>query len=67
MLYLLKIDALIAASVFGATGVVIVAFFVFEQTKALLEAHRFFANPVAISRRVRETPVVKPALPRRFE
>jgi len=56
MLYQLKVDALIVVSIFGAVGLVIAALFVFEQVKGLLEAHRFFANPVTISRMLSRNP-----------
>jgi hypothetical protein len=52
MLYLLKVDALIAASVFGAAAFLIAAVFVFEQAKGVLEARRFFARSFVISRSV---------------
>jgi len=66
MLYLLEVDVLVAALIFGAAGFVILAFYVFEQLRALTAARyriyeriasfttqpQFFANPLAISRSV---------------
>jgi hypothetical protein len=48
--YLLKVDLLIAAFVFAGAGLVIAALFVWEHAKAIVTAHRFFANRFAISR-----------------
>lgn len=50
MLYLLKVDALIAGLVFAGAGVVIAGLFIWEQLKTIVEAHRFFAKRIAISR-----------------
>jgi hypothetical protein len=69
MLYLLEVDVLVAALIFGAAGFMILTFFVLEQARALVAArHRiydrlaslttqpqFFANPLAISRSVSRT------------
>jgi ABC-type polysaccharide/polyol phosphate export permease len=64
MLYLLKVDALIAAFVFAGAGLMILALLAWQEAKASVAAlHRiykrvmtlitqpqFFASPVAISR-----------------
>ena len=69
MLYLLEVDVLVAALIFGVAGFMIFAFFVFEQARALVAARyriydrlaslttqpQFFANPLAISRNVSRT------------
>jgi hypothetical protein len=66
MWYWLKVDALIAFTVFAPAGLIILGLFVWQEAKALAAArHRiydrlltlttqpqFFANPLAISRRV---------------
>ena len=66
MWYWLKVDALIAFAVFAPAGLIILGLFVWQEAKALVAArHRiydrlltlttqpqFFANPLAISRRV---------------
>ena len=60
MWYLLKVDLLIAAFVFAGAGVVIAGLFVWEQAKAIVAAHRFFANRFAISRSLsRISPTVR--------
>ena len=67
MWYLLKVDALVAAFVFGFAGLLIAILFVYEEAKAYAAArHRIyqrlatliaqpqvFANSLAISRRSR--------------
>jgi hypothetical protein len=50
VLYLLKVDALIAGLVFAGAGVVIAGLFIWEQVKTIVEAHRFFAKRFVISR-----------------
>jgi hypothetical protein len=50
VLYLLKVDALIAGLVFAGAGVVIAGLYIGEQVKTIVEAHRFFAKRFAISR-----------------
>jgi len=67
VLYLLKVDALIAASVFTAAGFVIAALFAFEQAKALFAARRFFASSFAISRSVSRNAGREPAFRHRFQ
>lgn len=66
MLYLLKVDALIALFVFVPAGLFILTLFVWQEAKAFAAARhrifqrlrtlttepRFFANPLAISRSV---------------
>jgi hypothetical protein len=67
VLYLLKVDALIVASVFGAAGFLIAALFVIEQVQGLLEAHRFFARSFAISRSFSRNVGREPAFRHRFQ
>ena len=67
MLYLLKVDALIAASVFTAAGFVIAALFLFEQARALFEARRFFASSFAISRSISRNVGREPVYRHRFQ
>ena len=67
MLYLLKVDALIAALVFGAAGSLIAAQFVIEQAKGLLQARRFFASSFAISRSVSRDIGGEPVFRHRFQ
>ena len=67
MLCLLKVDALIVGSVFGAAGFLIAALFIFEQAKGLLEARRFFASSVAISRTFSRNASREPAFRPRFQ
>ena len=69
MVYLLEVDILVAALIFGAAGLMILTFFVLEQMRALAAARyrvynrvaslttqsQFFASPLAISRRVSRT------------
>ena len=64
MLYLLKVDALVAAVVFSASGLILLALFAWQQAKAyaavryriyarvsnLITQPQSFANPLAISR-----------------
>jgi hypothetical protein len=58
--YLLKVDLLIAVFVFAGAGVVIAGLFVWEQARAIVAAHRFFANRFAISRSLsRISPTVR--------
>jgi len=58
--YLLKVDLLMAALVFAGAGVVIAGLFVWEQAKAIVAAHRFFAIRFAISRNLsRISPTVR--------
>jgi hypothetical protein len=58
--YLLKVDLLIAAFVFAGAGLVIAGLFVWEQARAIVAAHRFFANRFAISRSLsRISPTVR--------
>ena len=66
MWYQLKVDALVAASVLGAAGTMIVILFIWQEVKALAAARyriydrlasltsqpQFFANPLAISRTI---------------
>jgi len=54
--YLLKVDLLIAAFVFAGAGLVIAGLFVWEQARAIVAAHRFFANRFAISRSLSRIP-----------
>ena len=69
MVYLLEVDILVAALIFGAAGLMILTFFVLEQLRTLAAARfriyarlaslmthsQFFANPLAISRGVSRT------------
>jgi hypothetical protein len=58
--YLLKVDLLMATLVFAGAGVVIAGLFVWEQAKAVVAAHRFFATRFAISRSLsRISPTVR--------
>jgi hypothetical protein len=58
--YLLKVDLLMAAFVFAGAGLIIAGLFVWEQAKAVVAAHRFFANRFAISRSLsRISPAVR--------
>ena len=50
MWYLLKVDALVAGSVFAGAGMLILVLFVWEQAKVLVAARQFFTRPFAISR-----------------
>jgi len=66
MWYWLKVDALIAFAVFTPAGLIILGLFIWQEAKALVAARyriydrlltfttqpQFFANPLAISRRV---------------
>ena len=66
MWYWLKVDALIAFAVFAPAGLIILGLFVWQEAKEIAAArHRiydrllalttqpqFFANPLAISRRI---------------
>ena len=52
MWYLLKVDALVAGSVFAGAGMLILVLFIWEQAKALVAARQFFARPFAISRAI---------------
>ena len=66
MWYWLKVDALIAFAVFAPAGLIILGLFVWQEAKELVAARyriydrlvglttqpQFFANPLAISRRI---------------
>jgi len=52
VLYLLKVDALVAGSVFAGAGMLILLLYVWEQAKALVAARHLFANRFANSRTI---------------
>jgi hypothetical protein len=52
VLYLLKVDALVAGSVFAAAGMLILLLFVWEQAKALVTTRHLFASQITNSRTI---------------
>lgn len=56
MLYLLKIDLLIGALVFGAAGLVIFAMFAWESARKLAHAALGFRKPATYTRVERSFP-----------
>jgi len=52
MLYLLEVNALAAAFVFGSAGLIILALFAWQEAKAYAAVRQRIANSFAISRSV---------------